>query len=121
METPIISRVQLEVDLKKIRYNYNCIKKAVSPADVMVVLKANAYGLGIKPIARELYRAGVKKFGVAEIKEADTLLKLFAVDVHLLGSLLTAIVMGGFAYLFGYGAYHLASDIANGFILRFLS
>jgi hypothetical protein len=38
-----------------------------------------------------------------------------------LGSLLAAAVYGPFAYLFGYGGYHLASDVVNGFILRFLS
>ena len=36
----------------------------------MAVLKANAYGLGVKPIAQVLEQAGAARIGVAELKEA---------------------------------------------------
>lgn len=37
-----------------------------------------------------------------------------------LGSVLTAAIMGPFAYMFGMGAYQLASKVIDGFIVRFL-
>ncbi|MDD5540597.1 MAG: alanine racemase, partial [Candidatus Marinimicrobia bacterium] len=33
-----------EIDLTNLRYNYHNIKKKVAPAEVMAVVKANAYG-----------------------------------------------------------------------------
>jgi alanine racemase len=82
------SRVRLEVDLKAVRQNFSRIARAVRPAKVMVVLKANAYGLGIDPIAETLCRAGAFRIGVAEIKEAASVVKKLKIPVQILGSLL---------------------------------
>ena len=83
------SRVVLEVDLSAIRRNFAQIRKTVRPAQVMAVLKANAYGLGAVPVAEALVDAGVDRLGVAELKEASHLVKRFGVPVQIVGGLLT--------------------------------
>jgi len=81
------SRVQLEINLAALKDNYRKIKAAVAPCGVIAVLKANAYGLGVGPIAEALAEAGADAFGVAEPKEALPLMKL-GLPVQILGSLL---------------------------------
>ena len=51
-------RVWLEIDLETLVRNYQKITEAVAPCTVLAVLKANAYGLGVLPIAEALARAG---------------------------------------------------------------
>lgn len=80
-------RVWLEVSLNTLSDNYQKIASAVAPARVMAVLKANAYGLGAKPIAEALAQAGVARFGVAEPYEALALSGL-GLPVQILGSVL---------------------------------
>jgi len=80
------SRVRLEINLKAIRSNFNLIRSSVSPANVMVVLKADAYGLGIVPISKALCDFGAARIGVAEVKEAVSIRKL-GVPIQVLGSL----------------------------------
>ena len=69
-------RVWLEISLDTLTHNYRKILDAVAPAEVIAVLKANAYGLGVLPIAEALIAAGVNRFGVAEPYEAMRLLHL---------------------------------------------
>ena len=69
-------RVWLEISLGTLTENYRKIQEAVAPAEVIAVLKANAYGLGVLPIAEALVDAGVTTFGVAEPHEAVRLLHL---------------------------------------------
>lgn len=81
------SRVKLEIDLKKLAGNFNEIRRRVFPCRVMAILKANAYGLGVQPIAKVLKHAGAAAFGVAEINEALELTSL-GLPVQILGNLL---------------------------------
>jgi alanine racemase len=81
------SRVWLEVNLEALSENFATIADAVAPLDVMAVLKANAYGLGVRPIAEALTRAGVARFGLAEPREALALRDI-GLPVHILGSVL---------------------------------
>lgn len=81
------SRVKLEIDLKKLAGNFNEIRRRVFPCRVMAILKANAYGLGVQPIAKVLKLAGAAAFGVAEINEALELTSL-GLPVQILGNLL---------------------------------
>ncbi|MGM0395664.1 MAG: alanine racemase [Bacillota bacterium] len=61
----------LEIDLDSLHFNYNEIRKLVrDTADIMGVVKADAYGHGAVPIVRELMDLGVKRFGVAHLSEA---------------------------------------------------
>lgn len=81
------NRVWLTIDQAALRGNFGKITGRVAPASVMAVLKANAYGLGIAPIARTLADAGAYGFGVAEINEALALAPL-GLPVHILGGIL---------------------------------
>lgn len=85
--TPVPSRVRLEIDRTRLKENFREIRRRVAPCRAMAVLKANAYGLGALPLARELCEAGVDRFGVAELNEALQLLPL-GLPVQILGSLL---------------------------------
>jgi alanine racemase len=80
-------RVWLEIDLETLVRNYQKITEAVAPCTVLAVLKANAYGLGVLPIAEALARAGAPCFGVAEPHEALQLLPL-GKPVQILSSIL---------------------------------
>jgi alanine racemase len=85
------SRVTLTVDLKAIGRNFAQIRKTVKPAQVMAILKANAYGLGAKSIAQALITAGVNRLGVAELKEASQIIpvaKEAHIPVQIIGGLL---------------------------------
>lgn len=59
-------RVWVEIDLAALKRNYDKIAAKVKPCEVLCVLKANAYGLGVKDYAKVL--GG--NFGVAEPFEA---------------------------------------------------
>lgn len=81
------ARVCLEVDLGKLQSNFRKIAGGVAPLRVMPVLKANAYGLGVRPIATALKAAGAAMFGVAELREALAIRDL-GLPVLILGGLL---------------------------------
>ena len=70
-------RVWVDIDLKALVRNYRRIQRHVAPAEVLSVLKANAYGLGVGPYAMALAGAGCRRFGVAEPCEAIELKNLF--------------------------------------------
>jgi alanine racemase len=70
MSGEIQRRVWVEIDLKTLVANYRKISRAVSPLEVLCVLKANAYGLGVGAYAGALAAAGCRHFGVAEPYEA---------------------------------------------------
>ena len=63
-------RVTLEIDLTRIERNFKTIIERVSPAQVMAVVKADAYGLGVQTVAPQLKKAGASFFGVADVNEA---------------------------------------------------
>ncbi len=86
-------RVRVEIDLGALVRNYRKIVAHVKPMGVLAVLKANAYGLGVRPYAEALCRAGCREFGVAEPFEALELLAVLkrcgsAADVQILSSVL---------------------------------
>jgi alanine racemase len=61
---------RVEVDLDVLSANLRSIKDHVGQARVMVILKANAYGHGLVPVARHMARLGVDGIGVAFLEEA---------------------------------------------------
>ncbi len=81
-------RVWVEIDLGALVRNYEKIAWRVKPAKVLSVLKANAYGLGVKPYARALKAAGCTMFGVAEPFEALEMREFPGIDVQILSSVL---------------------------------
>jgi alanine racemase len=64
----------IEVDLGAIAHNCERLKAIVGPGvEVMAVLKANAYGHGLVPVARTVLRHGATMLGVAALNEAEAL------------------------------------------------
>lgn len=64
----------LTVDLKALVENWRILKKRARPGcDVGAVVKANAYGLGLEPVARALAAAGCATFYVAHLDGAIAL------------------------------------------------
>ncbi len=80
-------RVVLTIDLETLAANYRAVCGVVAPRAVMPVLKANAYGLGVEPIARALVAAGAPRLAVAEPFEALQLLNL-GVPIQILSGIL---------------------------------
>ncbi len=70
-----IRRCFAQIDLDAIINNYNCIKNAVNGANVMAVVKADAYGHGAVTIAKHLWQNGANYFGVSGLQEALELRK----------------------------------------------
>src|ERR1700736_3158179 len=60
----------LTVDLDAIVANWRKLKKTAVPAECAGVIKADAYGCGVGPVARALAGAGCKTFFVATLDEA---------------------------------------------------
>jgi alanine racemase len=60
----------LTVDLDAIVANWRRLEKTAVPAECAGVIKANAYGCGLDPVARALAGAGCKTFFVATLDEA---------------------------------------------------
>lgn len=67
--TPAYERSAV-IDLEAIRHNVRRLAAAASPAQVMAVVKADAYGHGAVPVARAAIQAGARWLGVAHISEA---------------------------------------------------
>ena len=59
-----------QVDLDAIRDNVAALKDMAGPAEVMAVVKADAYGHGLLPAARAALRGGATWLGVAQLPEA---------------------------------------------------
>lgn len=69
-------RVTAKVDLDAITHNYQQIKAGLGKqTKIMGIIKADAYGHGALPVARELEHMQVDMFGVATIQEAISLRK----------------------------------------------
>ena len=60
----------LTVDLDALVANWRKLEKTGVPAECSAVVKANAYGCGLEPVARALAKAGCKTFFVATPEEA---------------------------------------------------
>jgi alanine racemase len=60
----------LTIDLGAIVKNWKALAKRVVPADCAAVIKADAYGCGITPVAAALAGAGCNTFFIAHLAEA---------------------------------------------------
>ncbi len=77
-----------EIDLSKLKQNFNILQKKAQKSIVMPVLKANAYGHGMIETARFLEKNGAKIFGVAFLEEGILLRKQgIKADILVLGGL----------------------------------
>lgn len=67
-----------EVNLDHLRHNLKIIRSSLRPpkAGILAIVKADAYGHGMKSVARVLADEGIHFFGVANIEEALELRKV---------------------------------------------
>jgi len=63
----------IEIDLKRLQHNLIAIRRRVGKSRLCCVVKANAYGHGLIPVAKAACDAGVDYFGVAHLQEAVAL------------------------------------------------
>jgi alanine racemase len=69
----IVERSVARIDLDAIRHNVRLLVAAAGRAEVVVVVKANAYGHGAVQVARAALEAGATRLGVAAVAEAEEL------------------------------------------------
>ena len=69
-----MSRASAEINLSSITQNFKLIKSRTT-ADVLAVVKADAYGHGLIPVSKALEEAGADWFGTALLEEAINLRK----------------------------------------------
>jgi alanine racemase len=62
-----------EIDLGALRANFRALRALASHGELMVVVKADAYGHGAVTVARALIDEGCRHFGVATLDEASEL------------------------------------------------
>ena len=60
----------LTVDLAALEANWRALGRRIMPSECAAVIKADAYGCGIEPVAGRLAKAGCKTFFVADLLEA---------------------------------------------------
>lgn len=65
----VVRPTLVEVNLKRLEENYRAICQHVAPAQVMPILKANAYGHGLIEVARRMQSLGATYLGVAVLEE----------------------------------------------------
>ena len=85
----------LRIDLDALGHNLNIVRQFAGEARVMAVLKADAYGHGLVPVARKLADLGVDFFGVAFLEEG--------IQLRQAGIEAPVLVLGG---LVGYQVKH---------------
>jgi alanine racemase len=69
-----IYRCWAEIDLDALRANLGWLRRKVGPkVRIMTVVKADAYGHGLKQIAALLMQSGTDVFGVANLAEASSI------------------------------------------------
>lgn len=80
-------RTWVEIRKNNILHNLRAMRRAVGPAvTIMAVIKANAYGHGIREIAKIIHRFPRLMFGVDSIEEANTLVRAgFSAPIMILG------------------------------------
>src|SRR3712207_1997993 len=81
-------RAWVEIDTENLRHNIREIQKRAEGLDVWGVIKANAYGLGVIPVAKILAEEGIHFFAVASLEEAKEVRNANIIgEILILGSL----------------------------------
>lgn len=69
----------LEINLRTLRQNYRILKSKVgASASIAAIVKANAYGHGVKNVVAVAVEEGISIFGVATLQEAIELREAFS-------------------------------------------
>ena len=64
-----LSPLRAEVDLGAVRHNARVLRERAGSAELVGVVKADAYGHGAVPVARALYAEGVARLAVSSVPE----------------------------------------------------
>ena len=75
---------RLVIEKDKIVHNLQVIREKAGGGELIAVLKADAYGLGLLPMAGLLREQGVRRFGVTEPRDAARLREAGFVEVGIL-------------------------------------
>ena len=75
----IMSTAQLTINLQALAYNWRALD-AKTDVETGAVVKADAYGLGVEPVARTLAKEGVRKFFVAATEEGASVREAIGSD-----------------------------------------
>jgi alanine racemase len=82
--------LRLTIDLNALAANFQTLARLALPAACGVAVKANAYGLGVAPVAERLWAEGARDFFVATTAEAVDLRACLPLAViHVLNGLAT--------------------------------
>jgi alanine racemase len=73
---PVQQPVRITIDLAALAANYAQLRARAAGAEVAAVVKANAYGLGVGPVAQRLAREGCRTFFVGTLTEGLELRQL---------------------------------------------
>jgi alanine racemase len=82
-------RCWAEIDRSALRHNAKIVRERVGSAEILAVVKANAYGHGLIGVA-ETFADQVQLFGVANLEEALALRESFSHPIIILGPALQA-------------------------------
>lgn len=82
-------RIWIDINTAAVRHNFRTIRKKADPAEVMAVVKADAYGCDAETVAEICIHEGASRLGTASVCEAVRLKKKFHVPVQVIGSLTT--------------------------------
>ncbi|MEM9610299.1 MAG: alanine racemase [Actinomycetota bacterium] len=85
----VVRPTHVEVELDAISDNVAAIDAHVGSADVMPVVKANAYGHGLVPVAKHLVASGTRRLAVAYVEEG--------IELRRAGIEVPILIMGGSA------------------------
>jgi alanine racemase len=77
-------RCWAEIDRSALRHNAKLVRERISPAEMLAVVKANAYGHGLIGVAETLADQA-QFFGVANLEEAMALRESFSHPIVILG------------------------------------
>ena len=77
------SEATLSVKLSSIGHNYNILKSIANNSICSAVVKANAYGLGVRKISNKLINAGCTNFFVAHLNEGIELRNIIGNDFNI--------------------------------------
>ncbi len=66
----------LYIDCAALAKNYAFLAKKSAPAETACAIKADAYGLGLEPVAKTLLKSGCKTFFIARMQEGVELRRL---------------------------------------------
>jgi alanine racemase len=75
---------RLVVDLGQLATNIRAMRERVEPADFLFVLKDDAYGHGVEPVALAAARAGVRWFGAVDVPTCLTARAVVGPDARIL-------------------------------------